>query len=92
VYSLTRRSQPQNIVTLVKNHEQQPQGLRTANEDKTETYRLDRRYYVIPHAEFRSPYPDQRVMTPQSQNDRREATESHQIGEDTVANSRCPRR
>src|SRR5437667_10009088 len=47
-----------------KNQEQQLQGPRKANQDKTESYCLDRRQ-VIPQAEFRDPFPDQNVKTPE---------------------------
>src|SRR5215831_8436080 len=67
---------------LVKDHEQELQDPRKANQDKTDSYCLDRRC-VIPQAEFRGPFPDQIVMTPESPNDHREAKESDHIGEDS---------
>jgi len=66
----------------VKDHEQELQDPRKANQDKTDSYCLDRRC-VIPEAEFRGPFPDQIVMTPESPNDHRDAEESDHIGEDS---------
>ena len=72
---------PPNEVYLVPNQEQQPQGLRKANQDKTDNYCLDRRY-VIPQAEFSGPFRDQNVKTPEPKSDHRDAAESDHIGED----------
>jgi hypothetical protein len=46
-----------------KNQEQQLQGPRKGNQDKTDSYGLDRRY-VIPQAKFGDPFPDQNVKAP----------------------------
>src|SRR5262249_36637559 len=62
--------------------EQQPQGLRKANEDKTDNYRLDR-WYVVRQAEFSDPFRDQNVKTPEPKSDHRDAAESDHIGEDS---------
>src|SRR5205823_13344103 len=70
------------LIARGKNQEQQLQGPRKANQDKTESYCLDRRQ-VIPQAEFSDPFPDQNVKAPEPNNDHRDAAESDHIGEDS---------
>jgi hypothetical protein len=68
-------------VALLKGHqrEQQPQGLRKANQDKTDSYCLNRQY-VIPQAELTD---HQNVKTPEPKSDHRAAAESDHIGKDS---------
>ena len=79
----TFRSRP-SACSVLKGHqrEQQPQGLRKANQGKTDSYCLDRRH-VIPQAEFSGPFRDQNVKTPERKSDHRDAAESDHIGEDS---------
>src|SRR5262249_27636189 len=69
---------------VLKGHqrEQQPQGLRKANQGKTDSYCLDRQY-VIPQAKSSDPFRDQNVKTPEPKSDHRDAAESDHIGEDS---------
>ena len=61
-----------NRVARGKNQEQQLQGPRKANQEKT----------VIPQAKFSDPFTDQNVKTPEPKNYHRDAAESDYIGED----------
>src|SRR5262249_25381578 len=58
--------------------EQQPQALRKANQDKTDSYCLDRQY-VLPQAEFTD---HQNVKTPEPKSDHRDAADTDHIGKD----------
>src|SRR6516225_11331274 len=84
------RSRP-SACSVLKGHqrEQQPQGLRKANEGKTDSYCLDRRY-VIPQAEFSDPFRDQNVKTPEPKSDHRDAAESDHVGEDGSVHGQTP--
>jgi hypothetical protein len=65
------------MVAHGKNQEQQLQGPRKANQDKTDSYGLDRRY-VIPQAKFSDPFPDQNVKAPEPKlSSRRRRARSH---------------
>jgi hypothetical protein len=67
-------------VARLKGHqcEQQPQALRKANQDKTDSYCLDRQY-VLPQAEFTD---HQNVKTPEPKSDHRDAADTDHIGKD----------
>jgi hypothetical protein len=67
-------------VARLKGHqcEQQPQALRKANQDKTDSYCLDRQY-VLPQAEFTD---HQNVKTPEPKSDHRGAADTDHIGKD----------
>src|SRR5262249_26047487 len=60
-----------HAVFPMKNHEQQPQGLRNANQAKTDSYCLDRRYVIAQAA--CDPFSDQNVKTPEPKGDHRDA-------------------
>src|SRR6516162_2546297 len=68
------------LVARLKGHqcEQQPQALRKANQDKTDSYCLDRQY-VLPQAEFTD---QQNVKTPEPKSDHRDAADADHIGKD----------
>src|SRR5262245_9871938 len=68
------------LVARLKGHqcEQQPQALRKANQDKTDSYCLDRQY-VLPQAEFTD---HQNVKTPEPKSDHRDAADTDHIGKD----------
>jgi GDP-mannose 4,6 dehydratase len=78
----SRQLKNDSMVGRGKNQEQQLQGPRKANQDKTDSYGLDRRY-VIPQAKFSDPFPDQNVKAPEPNNDHRDAAKSDHIGEDS---------
>jgi hypothetical protein len=67
-------------VARLKGHqcEQQPQALRKTNQDKTDSYCLDRQY-VLPQAEFTD---HQNVKTPEPKSDHRDAADTDHIGKD----------
>jgi hypothetical protein len=69
-------------VARLKGHqcEQQPQALRKANQDKTDSYCLDRQY-VLPQAEFTD---HQNVKTPEPKSDHRDAADTDHIGKDLI--------
>ena len=69
------------MVAHGKNQEQQLQGPRKANQDKTDSYGLDRRY-VIPQAKLSDPFPDQNVKAPEPNNYHRDAAERDHIAKD----------
>jgi hypothetical protein len=74
-------------VARLKGHqcEQQPQALRKANQDKTDSYCLDRQY-VLPQAEFTD---HQNVKTPEPKSDHRDAADTDHIGKDLSHGQAC---
>ena len=81
---------PANAVVSLssKNHQQQLQGPRKTNQDKTNSYCLDRRY-VIPHAEFSDLFRDQNVKTQEPKNDHRDAAQSDHVSEYSSLHGHC---